>query len=92
VNPTRQFVLSALARHGPMYGQALYGRAALFARARAHAWPDQGPADDLVIGHALARIETELRWHDMVLDRIGKLAGHQGVAATAACAGTDRSP
>ena len=22
----------------------------------------------------MARIETELRWHDMVLDRIGKLA------------------
>jgi DNA-binding PadR family transcriptional regulator len=54
--------------------QALSGRAALFARVRAHAWPDQGPADDLVIEHAMARIETELRWHDMVLDRIGKLA------------------
>jgi DNA-binding PadR family transcriptional regulator len=53
--------------------QALAGRAALFARVRAHAWPDQGPADDLIIEHAMARIETELRWHDMVLDRIGKL-------------------
>jgi len=103
VNPARLFVLGALARHGPMYGQALYGRAALFARARARAWPDQGPADDLVIGHAMASIETELRWHDMVLDRIGKLAGRKGAAgaaaggtpsesATAACAGTDRSP
>jgi DNA-binding PadR family transcriptional regulator len=83
--------------------QALSSRAAVFARVRAHAWPDQGPADDLIIEHAMARIETELRWHDMVLDRIGKLAGHKGAAgaaadgtppasATAACAGTDGSP
>jgi DNA-binding PadR family transcriptional regulator len=79
--------------------QALSGRAAVFARARAHSWPDQGPADDLIIEHAMARIETELRWHDMVLDRIGKLAGHKGAAGgtpaasgAAACAGTDRSP
>jgi DNA-binding PadR family transcriptional regulator len=78
--------------------QALSGRAAVFARARAHSWPDQGPADDLIIEHAMARIETELRWHDMVLDRIGDLASHKAAAgatsassATAACAGTDRS-
>jgi len=32
----------------------------------------------------MARIETELRWHDMVLDRIGKLTGDQGVAGAAA--------
>jgi DNA-binding PadR family transcriptional regulator len=72
--------------------EALSDRAAVFARVRAHAWPDQGPADDLIIEHAMARIETELRWHDMVLDRIGKLAGHKAAAATAARAGTDRSP
>jgi DNA-binding PadR family transcriptional regulator len=60
--------------------QALSGRAALFARVRARAWPDQGPADDLVIEHAMARIETELRWHDTVLDRIGKLAAGAEVA------------
>src|SRR5215472_9046759 len=83
--------------------QALSGRAALFARVRARAWPDQGPADDLIIEHAMARIETELRWHDMVLDRIGKLTGDQGVtgaavdgtpaaSAATACTGTDRSP
>jgi DNA-binding PadR family transcriptional regulator len=63
--------------------QALSGRAAVFARVRAYAWPDQGPADDLIIEHVMARIETVLRWHDMVLDRIGKLAGR---------AGTDRKP
>jgi DNA-binding PadR family transcriptional regulator len=78
--------------------QALSGRAALFARVRAHAWPDQGAADDLIIEHAIARIETELRWHDMVLERIGRLAGDSAGAA-AACAtaadgvrhGTDQS-
>src|SRR5215469_12029809 len=77
--------------------QALSGRAALFARVRAHAWPDQGPADDLVIEHAMARIETELRWHDMVLERIGKLAagaeaagpGVIGPATAGARHGTD---
>ena len=68
--------------------QALSGRAALFARARAHAWPDQGPADDLIIEHAMARIETELRWHDMVLDRIGKLTGDQAAAVAEAADGT----
>jgi DNA-binding PadR family transcriptional regulator len=78
--------------------QALSGRAALFARVRAHAWPDQGAADDLIIEHAIARIETELRWHDMVLERIGRLAGDSAGSA-AACAtaadavrhGTDQS-
>ena len=54
--------------------QALASRAAFFAHERDRAWPDQTPADDLVIDHAIARIETELRWHDLVLDRIGKLA------------------
>lgn len=38
------------------------------------AWPDQTVADDLVMEHARLRIEAELTWHRMVLDRIGKLA------------------
>jgi DNA-binding PadR family transcriptional regulator len=53
--------------------QALSSRAAFFAHERERAWPDQTPADDLIIGHAIARIEAELHWHDLVLDRIGKL-------------------
>jgi DNA-binding PadR family transcriptional regulator len=53
---------------------ALSSRAAFFAREREQSWPDQTVADDLIIDHVIARIETELRWHDMVLDRIGKLA------------------
>jgi DNA-binding PadR family transcriptional regulator len=53
--------------------EALSGRAAFFARERQRALPGQAPADDLIMEHAIARIETELRWHDVVLDRIGKL-------------------
>ncbi len=37
------------------------------------AWPDQTIADDLVAEHARLRIEAELAWHQLVLDRIGKL-------------------
>ena len=55
--------------------QELASRAAFFSRERERAWPDQGPADDLIIEHAMARIETELRWHDLVLNRIGKITG-----------------
>jgi hypothetical protein len=52
--------------------QALASQAAFFAHERDHGWPDAGPADDLIMDHAIARIEAELRWHDEVLDRIGK--------------------
>jgi DNA-binding PadR family transcriptional regulator len=54
--------------------QAFSSRLAFFAHERERAWPGQTPADDLIIDHAIARIETELRWHDLVLDHIGKLA------------------
>jgi DNA-binding PadR family transcriptional regulator len=37
------------------------------------AWPDQTIADDLVAEHARLRIEAEIAWHQLVLDRIGKL-------------------
>jgi DNA-binding PadR family transcriptional regulator len=37
------------------------------------AWPDQTVADDLVIEHARMRVEAELSWHRIVLDRLGKL-------------------
>jgi len=53
--------------------EALASRAAFFARERERAWPDQTPADDLIMDHVIGRIETELRWHDAVLDRVGKL-------------------
>jgi len=51
--------------------EALSGRAAFLERQRGE--PDQSPADGLIIEHLMARIETELRWHDMVLDQVGKL-------------------
>jgi DNA-binding PadR family transcriptional regulator len=57
---------------------ALASRAAFFARERDQAWPDQTAADDLIIDHIVARIDTELRWHDLVLDRIGKLTAGAG--------------
>jgi DNA-binding PadR family transcriptional regulator len=62
--------------------EVLSSRAAFFARVRAQAWPDQARADDLIMEHAIARIETELRWHDLVLDRIGKLAANTVPANT----------
>jgi DNA-binding PadR family transcriptional regulator len=37
------------------------------------AWPDQTVADDLVVEHARLRIGAELTWHQLLLDRIGKL-------------------
>jgi len=44
--------------------------------------PDQSPADGLIIEHLMARIETELRWHDMVLDQVGKLSAGREPADT----------
>jgi DNA-binding PadR family transcriptional regulator len=58
--------------------EALTSRAASLAREREQRWPDQTAADDLIMEHLTARIETELRWHDAVLDRIGKLAPETG--------------
>jgi DNA-binding PadR family transcriptional regulator len=53
---------------------ALTAHAAQFAHQRDRAWPDQTVADDLVVEHAQLRIEAELAWHRLVLDRLGKLA------------------
>lgn len=40
---------------------------------RERTWPDQTVADDLVVEHALMRAHAELSWHELVLDRLGKL-------------------
>ena len=61
--------------------EVLASSAAFFAHERERAWPDQTVADDLIIEHAIMRIEAELRWHDSVLDRIGKLAADQAPGA-----------
>lgn len=47
--------------------------AAQFDHQADRAWPDQTAADDLVVEHARLRIGAELAWHQLVLDRIGKL-------------------
>jgi DNA-binding PadR family transcriptional regulator len=36
-------------------------------------WPGQTVADDLVVEHARMRVHAELTWHQLVLDRLGKL-------------------
>jgi DNA-binding PadR family transcriptional regulator len=67
--------------------EALSSRAAFLVHERGRVWPDQAPADDLIMEHAIARVETEVRWHDAVLDRIGKLAAEAAPAGTPAAAG-----
>jgi DNA-binding PadR family transcriptional regulator len=67
--------------------EALSSRVAFLTHERGRVWPDQAPADDLIMEYAIARIETELRWHDAVLDRIGKLAA-DAAPADAAPVGT----
>jgi len=52
---------------------ALSAQAAVIARHGDRAWPDQTVADDLVAEHARLRLEAELTWHELVLDRLGKL-------------------
>jgi DNA-binding PadR family transcriptional regulator len=69
--------------------QALGSQAALFARERELGWPGAGITDGLIMDHALARIEAELRWHDQVLDRIGT-PGWRGPADAATSAGSPR--
>jgi DNA-binding PadR family transcriptional regulator len=53
--------------------KALSVQAAQFSHERERAWPDQTVADDLVIEHARLRLEAEVTWHQMLLDRLPKL-------------------
>lgn len=52
---------------------ALSARAALLRHESERAKPGQSVADELIIAHALARVQAELAWHSDVLDRVGKL-------------------
>ncbi len=58
--------------------RVLRAQAASYAHHGERIWPDQTPdqvvADDLVAEHARLRIEAELAWHQLLLDRVGKLA------------------
>jgi DNA-binding PadR family transcriptional regulator len=53
--------------------RALSARAAQFDHQRDRLWPGQTVADDLVVEHARLRIRSELEWHVLVLDQLGKL-------------------
>jgi DNA-binding PadR family transcriptional regulator len=57
--------------------RVLRALAASYAHHGERIWPDQTPdqavADDLVAEHARLRIEAELAWHQLLLDRVGKL-------------------
>lgn len=53
--------------------RALSAQASQLEHQRERAWPDQTVADDLVVEHARLRVQAELSWHRLVLDRLGKL-------------------
>lgn len=64
--------------------RALSAQASQLEHQRERAWPDQTVADDLVVEHARMRLRAELGWHQLVLDRLGKLtAGSDQVRTTA---------
>jgi DNA-binding PadR family transcriptional regulator len=67
--------------------RALRAAAALYAHSAdrvwgEQVWPDQTVADDLVVEHARLRIEAELAWHQMLLDRVGKLTAGSEAAGS----------
>jgi len=61
--------------------RSLESQAAWFHHHGERSWPDQTEADDLVLEHARLRIEAELAWHRLVLDRAGKLTAESPAAA-----------
>ncbi len=58
--------------------RALSAQASQLEHQRERTWPDQTVADDLVIEHARMRIQVELDWHQLVIDRLGKLSAESG--------------
>jgi DNA-binding PadR family transcriptional regulator len=66
--------------------RVLRAQAATYAHHGERIWPDQTVADDLVAEHARLRIEAELGWHQLLLDRVGKLTA----ASTAESSTADR--
>jgi DNA-binding PadR family transcriptional regulator len=62
--------------------RALRSQAACYAHHGERVWPDQTVADDLVLEHARLRIEAELAWHQMLLDRVGKLTAGSEAAGS----------
>jgi DNA-binding PadR family transcriptional regulator len=68
--------------------RTLAAQAAFHAHQGERAWPDQTVADDLVVEHTRLRIEAELAWHQMVLDRAGKLTADSPAAGDSAAGGS----
>src|SRR5580692_2860104 len=52
---------------------ALSAQAAQFDHEADRAWPERTVAGELVAEHTRLRLEAELTWHHLVLDRVGKL-------------------
>jgi DNA-binding PadR family transcriptional regulator len=44
-----------------------------FKHERERGWADQAPADDLILRHAIGRLESEVAWHDELLEELPKL-------------------
>ena len=63
--------------------RVLRSQAACYAHHGERIWPDQTVADDLVVEHARLRTEAELAWHQMLLDRAGKLTAGSEAASSA---------
>jgi DNA-binding PadR family transcriptional regulator len=53
--------------------RVLSARASQLEHQRERTWPDQTVADDLVAEHARLRVNAEISWHQLLLDRLGKL-------------------
>lgn len=57
--------------------KALSAQAAQFDHQADRAWPERTAAGELVAEHTRLRLEAELAWHQLVLDRLGKLSAPQ---------------
>jgi DNA-binding PadR family transcriptional regulator len=67
--------------------RVLAARASQLEHQQERAWPDQTAADELVLEHAMLRVQAELSWHHLALDRLGKL-----VADSLPTAGGESAP
>ena len=55
--------------------RALAAQLQFFQHEHERSWADQPAADALILQHAIARLEAEIRWHEELLDVIPKLCG-----------------
>ncbi len=62
--------------------KVLTAQTAQYGHLAERAWPEQTVADDLVAEHTRLRLEAELTWHRLLLDRLGKLTAESEHAAS----------